>query len=515
MKGINVVWILILFWTLASCSPKDKPTQYKSIDEKTLSLLEKDLEKLQNDTTSNNDTLIQKANKIASTYNSFAPDVYEKIAHTFYTKSNLHLAKLFFEKSAEAFKNKGEQLKYAEELTNIGVLNELLGDYPAAIKQYNEALLIFKSLNKELKSSFIYNNLGIVYQQIGNENESIKYYRKSIKICDSLERLDLNVSRYNNIASAFEEFNHDLDSALYFYTKAFQIIKKDTNNAQRVIIESNIANIYIQKGELEKADSLLAQASLDIERMGRTQYKNTINKFKSELLLKKEDYTAAEKEIRKTIALAQKQNKKEDELESLLLLKTALEKQGEFKEALVIYEQYNQLKSEIAGIERQKEIENLNIRYNVQQKDSKIKLLEIQKEIFNRRAYFLSAITLILFLLLIAILYNVNLKKKHTALLIKQMQRDITDYINQIHDFEEKIHEKEVSQHDLFLQKIKQFGLTEREEEVLLYISKGYKNTEIAEKMFVSVNTVKTHIKNIFVKLDVRNRIEAANKAKV
>jgi LuxR family maltose regulon positive regulatory protein len=50
---------------------------------------------------------------------------------------------------------------------------------------------------------------------------------------------------------------------------------------------------------------------------------------------------------------------------------------------------------------------------------------------------------------------------------------------------------------------------------ILLYISEGLKNTEIADKMFVSINTVKTHIKNIFVKLDVSNRIQATNKAKV
>jgi len=44
---------------------------------------------------------------------------------------------------------------------------------------------------------------------------------------------------------------------------------------------------------------------------------------------------------------------------------------------------------------------------------------------------------------------------------------------------------------------------------VLKFIAKGYKNSEIAEKLFVSQNTIKTHIKNIYTKLNVRNRVEA------
>jgi len=48
-----------------------------------------------------------------------------------------------------------------------------------------------------------------------------------------------------------------------------------------------------------------------------------------------------------------------------------------------------------------------------------------------------------------------------------------------------------------------------------LLISHGLKNDEIAKKLFVSLSTVKTHTRNIFVKLDVRNRIEAARKTQI
>lgn len=51
--------------------------------------------------------------------------------------------------------------------------------------------------------------------------------------------------------------------------------------------------------------------------------------------------------------------------------------------------------------------------------------------------------------------------------------------------------------------------LTTREKEMLSYVAKGFSNKEISEKLFVSELTVKTHLKNIFKKLNVNSRTQA------
>jgi two-component system, NarL family, response regulator LiaR len=57
-------------------------------------------------------------------------------------------------------------------------------------------------------------------------------------------------------------------------------------------------------------------------------------------------------------------------------------------------------------------------------------------------------------------------------------------------------------------------GISKREHEVLELMAQGHSNQEIAEKLFVSVNTVKTHLANLFLKLEVNRRTQAVQKAK-
>ena len=57
-------------------------------------------------------------------------------------------------------------------------------------------------------------------------------------------------------------------------------------------------------------------------------------------------------------------------------------------------------------------------------------------------------------------------------------------------------------------------ALSKREFEVLVLISGGLSNQEIADKLFVSVNTIKTHSSNLFQKLDVSRRTQAIQRAK-
>lgn len=62
--------------------------------------------------------------------------------------------------------------------------------------------------------------------------------------------------------------------------------------------------------------------------------------------------------------------------------------------------------------------------------------------------------------------------------------------------------------------RIDSLGISKREYEVLELMAKGLSNQEIANKLFVSLNTIKTHSSNLFLKLEVSRRTQAVQKAK-
>ncbi len=63
-------------------------------------------------------------------------------------------------------------------------------------------------------------------------------------------------------------------------------------------------------------------------------------------------------------------------------------------------------------------------------------------------------------------------------------------------------------------EKIKELDISNREYEVLQKTAEGLSNKEIAESLFLSESTIKTHVSNLLVKLDAQRRTQAVQKAK-
>lgn len=63
-------------------------------------------------------------------------------------------------------------------------------------------------------------------------------------------------------------------------------------------------------------------------------------------------------------------------------------------------------------------------------------------------------------------------------------------------------------------EQIKKLGLSQREHDVLVKMAEGLSNQEIAAQLFVSENTIKTHVSSILFKLDAKRRTQAVQLAK-
>lgn len=75
--------------------------------------------------------------------------------------------------------------------------------------------------------------------------------------------------------------------------------------------------------------------------------------------------------------------------------------------------------------------------------------------------------------------------------------------------------EKEVPEkYSLNESELRRLNLNPREYEVLQLLAKGYSNADIASNLFLSLSTVKTHVSNLYVKMGVKSRTQAIEKAK-
>jgi DNA-binding CsgD family transcriptional regulator len=132
-----------------------------------------------------------------------------------------------------------------------------------------------------------------------------------------------------------------------------------------------------------------------------------------------------------------------------------------------------------------------------------LKWLELKFVIMDHSIeVFIGAIAIIFTLLGIWLAMKLTKPKVQTVIVEKEVLVEKEVFIKEQPDFV------------LDEQQLGQIGLSKREMEVLQLMAEGMSNNEIAERLFVSLATVKTHSTRIFEKMEVQRRTQAIEKAK-
>ena len=184
------------------------------------------------------------------------------------------------------------------------------------------------------------------------------------------------------------------------------------------------------------------------------------------------------------------------------------------KSSLKFCENYYILKDSLTGEKVKGKIADIEIKHQTEKKQHKIELLNLMNSNQKKQivTQFLVIGLLIVSSFFAAFIFSQFRNRK--LIEIEKMQNDIFEYLTQIDNISKSLSDFKSKSKLEVLDKIKEFELTEREQEVLFLIAEGNRNKEIADIMFISLSTVKTHTTNIFYKLDVKNRIEAIKKTK-
>ncbi len=91
------------------------------------------------------------------------------------------------------------------------------------------------------------------------------------------------------------------------------------------------------------------------------------------------------------------------------------------------------------------------------------------------------------------------------------LAKQSSNHLKKLFEIEKLKKQRDEKQKNIIIHKAKNFNLSKREKDVLKLILEGKTNAEIAENLFVSINTVKKHLSHIFHKTEVHNRTELAS----
>jgi DNA-binding CsgD family transcriptional regulator len=188
-----------------------------------------------------------------------------------------------------------------------------------------------------------------------------------------------------------------------------------------------------------------------------------------------------------------------------------------FESKIAVAKLSNDLKTQLSYSDSIKKITQEHINELETKKVIDVEELADNKDtISNQQKIFFKgtlALVFLLFILVLVVFFGVkkyNRYKKQQNSIIAQMQKELQNSLIKLQKQPTK--KSTITISDRIIELTKKNNLTERESDVLLQITNGLNNKQIAEELFVSVNTIKYHTRNLYEKLNIKKRGEVASK---
>lgn len=406
----------------------------------------------------------------------------------------------------------GDSVEMATQYYNIGTLYQYLGDFESSIKLLDSAYQIDVARRDTVSIGFDLGLLAELKFHTGEQKEALYYAKESLSLLKpGTANLNSYATRLNLVGDYFLEMDQ-LDSASDYLLKAESEFEQIEDKWRLASCWLDLAKLKIKQKKLPEAVELAQQAHAFFEQKGDSQFFIVSNNIMAQAygemqLISKALDILIENELKcKNLGIL-KSLKENYALQSEVYLKL-----GDSEKAEMMKQKHKSLNDSLTALSNREQLNRLALQV-------KFDKLEQENQILSERhAETTSALAdksvrmtwltwggLGIFILMLLIIYLIrrNLKLKNLAL-----EGEVEELRQQI----KVLLEGDTSELEVDLSKINQClnaPLTDREFEILGYAIGDLNNSQIAEKVFLSVNTVKYHLKNIYEKLGVSNRKQA------
>mgnify|MGYP000632397491 CR=1 FL=1 len=414
--------------------------------------------------------------------------------------------------------------KIANTLNNLGVTYRHIGKIEQALENYYKSLKIYEEMKSELDIARALNNIGFVFSTQGDFAKALSYYNRSLELREKAEYRYGIANSYANIGVIYASQGKN-DLALEYQYISYEISLEIEDVPGIIGCLITIGELYHKMGDLDTAMIVLQNANNQSENI---QFFNGIAQSSlglSRLSQSMGDLDAAVGHAQNSYSAAKRINATTYLRNATHQLSVLYEEKQDFKQALKMFKIYRNLKDSIASNNLEQKLLNQETSYLLELKEKEliarnqdVLLLESERKLNTFWIFSLS--TIIVFLIVIGVLIgNIFKRQKNQKLL--GLNHQINLQIKELDLLRERVGEYANIEHpeiisNLSNQDVNEFietPLTQRELMVLNELKMGKTNKEIAETLFVSVNTIKTHLLKIYDKLDVKNRTQAVKKA--
>ncbi len=427
----------------------------------------------------------------------------------------------YYLKASEIFGLTGQRINVADMYLNIGVEYYFTENYDSSMQSYLKALPVYKELEATKSLGKVYNNMATNYRSLGMSDKAIEHFRKSneyrLLISDSIGMMNTNL----NIAN-LHRLEDQIDSALHYSRNAMNIAELIDDRFTQGLIHQVICLSYADLGnyELAKIEGLKSERLLrefnDVRNLARISASLATVYFRLDNCDSAKYYVNLFNELNQGLKMYRERR------EISRILASCAIKSGDFEEGYYQRSEELLLDDSVDAVEQQERLAAITAKYEesvrtteLLEKENQLAVAESSK---NRLFAFASAsiAALALALTLLVIIIQRNRKRK------AKQEEKIRIQVNEIEKLRNKLaiqgelEPQLESKTPISLEEVNTHlinPLTERELEVLKAIAEGKSNQQIADELFVSINTIKSHVNKIYDKLDVNNRTQATLKA--
>ncbi len=279
------------------------------------------------------------------------------------------------------------------------------GDYQTALNLYLQCAQTAEQLN--LQNDYIrsMSNIATIYARLNNFKESNKQYHQLIPLAKKLSDSTRLLIVYVNLANNFLSLNQ-LDSAKYYYEQALSLTPPGT--FYQAAVEINLSRLHIMLKQPEQARQFAQKSAAIADSLGNLELyveslTNIVNSYLSE-----KKYENARPIAQKVEQLAKTHHLKLQLQNAFINLADVYEGLGKYKKSLYYFRKYTELKDSLFNAEMSRQINELKIRFDTQQKEKEILLKEtlIRKKELQVRYLLLGIAGTLFFSLIIIWLYS-------------------------------------------------------------------------------------------------------------